>query len=63
MRAIELVAGASTSRVVEVEKRTTDGAVIVERGTTDCTVDAEDTTFGVQTIEGVGFGTPDALAY
>ena len=59
MRAIELAAGASSSRVVEAEKTITDGVVIVERGTTDDDVDAEDTTEVVQTTMGVGFETPD----
>ena len=58
LRAIKLAAGASSSRVVEAEKSTTDGAVIVEIGTTEGDVDVEDTSEGVQTIEGVGFGTP-----
>ena len=31
-RAIELVAGASSSRVVEIEKSTTDGTMVVVRG-------------------------------
>ena len=46
-------------RVVEVEKTTIDGFVIIERGATDGAVDAKDTTKGVQTKEGVGFDTPD----
>ena len=62
LSAIEFAAKASSSRVVEVEKSTTDCAVIVERSTTDGVVDAEDTTKGVQTTEGVGAGTPDPPA-
>ena len=62
MRAIELAAGASSSRVVEVKKITTDGAVIVGRGISEDVVDVEDTTEGVQTTEGVGLGTPDTPA-
>ena len=54
-----MAAGASSSRVVEAEKSTTDGAVTVEIGTIKGAVDAEDTTEGVLTIEGVGSGTPD----
>ena len=33
--------------------------MIVKRGTTDGDVDAEDTTEGVHTTEGVGFGKPN----
>ena len=62
MRAIELAARASSSRVVEVEKSTTDGAVIIERCTMEGVVDTRDTTEGVQTTKGVGSGTPDLLA-
>ncbi|TMW98015.1 hypothetical protein EJD97_004635 [Solanum chilense] len=58
LRAIELAAGPSSSRVVKAEKSTTDGVVIVERGTKDSVVDAEDTTEGVQTIKRVGSRTP-----
>ena len=50
MWAIELVAKASSSRVVEAEKSTTDGVVIVERGTTEGVFDAEDTTEGVSVV-------------
>ena len=49
MRAIELDAGASSSKVVEVEKSTVDGAVIVERRTTEGFFYAEDTTQGIHT--------------
>ena len=48
MRASELAAGASSSRTVEIEGGTTDGAVV-----------AEDTTEGVQIVEDVGSGEPD----
>ena len=48
MRAFELVAGASSSRIVEIAGGTTDGAVV-----------AEDTTEGVQIAEVVGSGEPD----
>ena len=58
-----MVIGASSSRVVKAEKSTTDGAAIVERITTEGVVDAEDTTEGIQTTKGMGFGTPDAPSY
>ena len=48
MRASELVAGASSSRTVEIAGGTTDGAVV-----------AEDTTEGFQVAEDVGFREPD----
>ena len=51
MRAIELAAGASTSRNVEIAG-----------GTADSDVDAVDTTEGVQITEVVGSGEPDPLA-
>ena len=34
LRAIEWAAGASSTKVIETEKRNIDGAVIIERGTT-----------------------------
>ena len=52
MRAGELVAGASSSRTVEIEG-----------GTADSTVAAEDTTEGVKITEEVGSGEPDPPAY
>ena len=45
LRAIELAAGASSSRVAEAEKNTTNGAII-----------AEETTDGVPNSERVGSG-------
>ena len=48
MRAVELDAGASSSRNVEIAG-----------GTVDSVVDAEDTTEGVQITEVVGFGESD----
>ena len=48
MRAIELAAWASSSRVFEAERSTTDGGGVVE-----------DTTEGVPTKEGAGFEQPD----
>ena len=43
LRAIELAARACSSRVIEADKSTTNGVVIVERDTTEGDVDAEDT--------------------
>ena len=51
MRALELAAGAASSRTVEIEGGTTDSAVV-----------AEDTTEGVQIAEDVVSGEPDPLA-
>ena len=51
MRAGELVAGASSSRTMEIAE-----------GTADSVVDAEDTTEGVQITEVVCFWEPDPLA-
>ena len=51
MRAVELAAGASSSRTVEIAG-----------GTADSVDDAEDTTEGVQITEVVGFGEPDPPA-
>jgi len=48
MRASELVAGASSSRTVDITGGTTDGAVV-----------SEDTIEVVQIAEDVGFGEPD----
>ena len=48
MRAVKLVAEASSSKNVEIEG-----------GTADSAVDAEDTTEGVQITEVVGFGEPN----
>ena len=48
MRAVELAAGASSSRNVEIAGSTADSVV-----------DAEDTTEGVQITEDVGSGEPD----
>ena len=45
MRASELAAGASSSRIVEIAGGTTDSAVV-----------AKDTTEGVQIVEDVGSG-------
>ena len=59
LRAIELAAGEFSSRVVEVEKSTTDGAVIVERGTTERVFFGEDTAEGFQITQRVGLETPD----
>ena len=42
MRAIELTAGEYSSRVVEVEKSSTNGAVIAKRGPFEGDVDYED---------------------
>ena len=52
MRAVELAAGASSSRNVEIAG-----------GTSDSALDAEDTTEGVQTIEVLGSGDADPLAW
>ena len=51
MRAGELVAGASSSRTVEIVGGTADSAVV-----------AEDTIEGIQITEEVGSGEPDPLA-
>ena len=51
MREVELAAGASSSRNVEIAG-----------GTADSVVDAVETTEGVQITEVVGFGEPDPLA-
>ena len=51
MRASELAAGASSSRIVEIAGGTTDSAVV-----------AADTTEGVQIVEDVGSGEPDPPA-
>ena len=51
MRAGELAAGASTSRIVEIVG-----------GTADSVVDAEDTTKGIKIKEVVGSGKPDPPA-
>ena len=51
MRAVELVAGAFTSKNVEIVG-----------GTADSAVDAVDTTEGVQITEVVGSGEPDRPA-
>ena len=51
MRAVELAAGASSSRNAEIAG-----------GTADSVVDGEDTTEGVQITEVVGSGEPDPLA-
>ena len=51
MRASELAAGASSSRIVDIAGGTTDGAVV-----------AEDTTEGVQIAEDVCSGEPDPPA-
>ena len=51
LRVFEVAAGASSSRVAEAERSTTDGADI-----------AEDTTDGVPTLAGVSFEKPDPLA-
>ena len=51
IRASQIAAGASSSRIVETAGGTTDGAV-----------DAEDTTEGVQIAEDVGSGEPDPPA-
>ena len=48
MRASELAAGPSSSRIVEIAGGTTYGALV-----------AEDTTEGVQIVEDVGSGEPD----
>ena len=52
MRASELAAGASSSRMVEIAGGTADSAVV-----------AEDTTEGVEIAEDVGSGQPDPPAY
>ena len=62
LRAIELAFGVSSSRFSQAEKRTTYGFIIVERGTIDGDVDAEDTSEDVQTTKGVGSGTPNPPA-
>ena len=51
MRASELAARASISRIVDIAGGTTDGAVV-----------AEDTSEGVQIAEDVGSGEPDPPA-
>ena len=51
MRALELAAGASSSRTVDIAGVTTDGAVV-----------AEDTTEGVQNAEDVGSREPNPPA-
>ena len=51
MRAVELAAGASSSRNVEIEE-----------GTADTVVDVDDTTKGVHITEVVGSGKPDPPA-
>ena len=51
MRARELAAGASSSRIIETAGGTVDGAGV-----------AEDTTKGVQITEDVGSGEPDPPA-
>ena len=51
MRAQEVAAGASNSRIAEVERSITEGVVI-----------AADTTDGVPTTEGAGFGKPNPSA-
>ena len=51
LRGIEVAAGASSSRVAEAERSTTDGTVIAE-DTIDC----------VPTLEGAGSGKPDPPA-
>lgn len=51
MRASELAAGASSSRTVEIEGGTIDGADV-----------AEDTTEGVQIAKDVVSGEPDPLS-
>ena len=51
LRVLKVAAGASISRIVEAERSTTDGVVIVE-----------DTNDGVPTTEGAGFEKPDPLA-
>ena len=48
MRSAELAAGASSSQTVEIAG-----------GTADSTIDAEDTTVGVQITEEVGSREPD----
>ena len=57
LRADKLVVGASSSRVLEAVKITTNCVVSVERGTTQGIIDAKDTTEGIQTTKGVGSGT------
>ena len=52
MRAHELAAGASSSRIVDVERKTTDGDAI-----------AADTTVGVPTPEGAGSEKQNPPAY
>ena len=44
LRAIQSIAGASSSRVVEVEKSTNDGVVIVGGGTTEGVANVKATT-------------------
>ena len=51
IRASQIAAGASSSRIVETARGTTDGAGV-----------AEDTTEGVQITEDVGSGEPDPPA-
>ena len=62
LTAIELAAGVSSSRVFYAEKSSVNCVVIVERGTSEGAFDVENTTEGVQNIEGVGSGTPDPPA-
>ena len=48
MRERELAGGACSSRLDDVERRSTEGASI-----------AAETTYGVPTTDGVGYGKPD----
>ena len=61
IRASQIAAGASSSRTVETEGGTTDGAVVAEDITEGFHID-EDTTEGVQIAEDVGSGKPDPPA-
>ena len=58
IRASQIAAGASSSRTVETEGGTTDGAVVAEDITEGVQI-AEDTTEGVQIAEDVGSGKPN----
>ena len=58
---MQIAVGASSSRIVEIEGGTNDGAVVAEDITEGVQL-AEDTTEGVQIAEDVGSGKPDPPA-
>ena len=61
IRASQIAAGASSSRIVEIVGGTTDGAVVAEDITEGVQI-AEDTTEGVHIEEDVGSGKPNPPA-